>query len=242
MGWPQLRHGRLAGRAWMRSDAPARDRRDRLRALLLRQLLGAPAPQQEAGNAGLLRRQLQAARGVERENADLRHHCRQGPAAQGFLQRPAHLRIAPRGHQDQPAQVEPEGGKAGGVKVVLLRHPDDPPGRCAGLQGQGEETRAHRTLFFIAGLPGNLMHGAARNGGGAQVAIDRGQAGGQRLASDARLRPQRRDRGDALSELGQVDPSIHCRQSIVCSLFVLNRTDCQAAAQAGNLRKSGLNS
>jgi hypothetical protein len=166
MGRPQLRHCCLIGYVWMwlGRDAPARDRRDRLRALLLRQLLGAPAAQQEAGDAGLLCRQLQAARGIERENADLRHRCSQGPAAQGFLQRPAHLRIAPHGNQDQPAQIEPEGGEAGGIEIALLRHPGDPTGGRAGFQGQGEEGGPGGTLFLIAAMAGDFVDSA--EGGG----------------------------------------------------------------------------
>lgn len=148
-------------------DAPARDRRDRLRALLLRQLLGAPAPQQEAGDAGLLRRQLQAARGVERESANLRHRRRQGAAAQGFLQRPAHLRIAPRGNQDQPAQIEPERGEAGGIEIALLRHPGDPSGRCAGLQAQSQEGGPGSPLFLIHAMAGDFVDGA--EGGGCRA-------------------------------------------------------------------------
>jgi hypothetical protein len=145
-------------------DTPARDRRDRLRALLLRQFLGAPAPQQETGDAGLLRRQLQAARGVEGKRADLRHRRGQGPAAQGFLERPAHLRIAPRGNQDQPAQIEPEGGKAGGIEIVLLRDPGDPSGRCAGFQGQSQEPGPGGSLFLIATLTSDFVDGAKRGG------------------------------------------------------------------------------
>lgn len=145
-------------------NAPARDGRDRLRALLLRQLLGAPASQQETGDAGLLRSQLQAARGVEGERADLRHRRGQGPAAQGFLERPAHLRIPPRGNQDQPAQIEPEGGKAGGIEIVLLRDPGDPSGRRAGLQGQSQEPGPGSSLFLIAALTGDFVDGAERGG------------------------------------------------------------------------------
>jgi hypothetical protein len=169
MGRPQLRHGRLIGHARIRlgRDAPARDRRDRLRALLLRQLLGAPAPQQEAGDAGLLRRQLQAARSVEGENADLRHHRRQGPAAQGFLERPAHLRVPPCRNQDQPAQIEPESGEAGGIEIALLGHPGYPTRRCAGLQGQGQESGPGGTLFLIPAMAGDFMNGA--EGGGSRT-------------------------------------------------------------------------
>ena len=165
MGRPQLRHGRLIGYAWMRlgRDAPARDRCDRLRALLLRQLLSAPTPQQEAGNAGLLRRQLQAARGVERESADLCHRRCKTPTAHGFLQRPAHFRIAPCGHQDQPAQIEAETGEAGGIEIALLRHPGDPTGRRTGLQDQGEEGGPGSPLFLIAAMAGDFMDSAERD-------------------------------------------------------------------------------
>ena len=145
-------------------DAPARDGRDRLRALLLRQFLGAPAPQQETGNTGLLRRQLQAARGVEGERADLRHRRGQGTAAQGFLERPAHLRIAPRGNQDQPAQIEPEGGEAGGIEIALLRDPGNPSGRRAGFQGQSQEPGSGSPLFLITALTGDFVNGAKRGG------------------------------------------------------------------------------
>ena len=107
-------------------NAPARDRRDRLRTLPRRQLLGAPAPQQEAGDASLFRRQLETTRGIERQNADLSHDGFQGSTAQGFLQRPAHLRIAPGGNQDQSAQIEAEGGKARCIEIRILRHPGDP--------------------------------------------------------------------------------------------------------------------
>ncbi len=104
---------------------------------------------------------------VRRENADLRHRRGQGPAAQGFLQRPAHLRIAPRGNQDQPAQIEPEGGEAGGIEIALLRHPGDPTRRCAGLQGQGEEPGSGGALFLIAAMAGDFVDGA--EGGGSRT-------------------------------------------------------------------------
>lgn len=234
MDRPELRQGCLIGNARLRlgRDAPARHRRDRLRALLLRQLLGAPAPQQEAGNVGLLRRQLQAARGAERENADLRHHRRQGAAAQGFLERPAHLRIAPRRDQDQPAQVEPKGGKAGSVEIVLLCHPDDPASRCAGFQRHGEKGRSCGALFLIADMAGDFMDGAEANCRLIQIGIDQGETGRQPAWLDTVFRPQSRDAGNTLFELGQVDPSIHgSGQSFACSLFVLNRPRCQAAAK-----------
>jgi hypothetical protein len=112
----------------------------------------------------LLRRQLQAARGVEGERADLRHRRGQRPAAQGFLERPAHLRIAPRGNQDQPAQIEPEGGEAGGIEIVLLRNPGDPSRRRTGFQGQSQEPGSGGPLLLIAVLTSDFMDGAERGG------------------------------------------------------------------------------
>jgi hypothetical protein len=166
---PQLRHCRhfLIRRSWVKlgRDTPARGRSDRLRALPLRQFLGPPAPQQETGNTGLLRRQLQATRGMERQHADLSDDGAQGSAAQGFFQRPAHFRIAPGGDQDQPAQIEAEGGKAGRIKIGILCHPGDPAGRSAGLQRQSEETGSRRALLLIAGLAGNFVDCAEWDGG-----------------------------------------------------------------------------
>ena len=231
---PQFRQCRqgLIRQSWMKQgrNAPARDRRDRLRALPLRQFLGAPASQQETGDAGLLRCQLQAARGVERQHADLSDDRAQGPAPQGFFQRPAHFRIAPGRDQDQPAQIKAEGGEAGRVKIGILRYPDD-PSRCRiGLQRQREKSGSRRALFLIAGMAGNFVDGTERNDGIVQISIDRSQTGGQRRSRRALIRPQSRDAGDALSQLGQVDPSIHGSGSrTMCSLFVLNRPDCQAA-------------
>ena len=200
---PQFRQCRqgLIRQSWMKQgrNAPARDRRDRLRALSLRQLLGAPAPQQETGNAGLLRRQLQAARGVERQHADLSDDCAQGPAPQGFFQRPAHFRIAPGRDQDQPAQIKAEGGEAGRVKIGILRYPGDPSRCCIGLQRQREKSGSRRALFLIAVLAGDFVNGTERNGGVAQISIDRRQPGGQYRSRRAPIRPQSWDAGNALS-------------------------------------------
>jgi len=159
-------------------DAPACRCRDRLRALLLRRLPRPPAAQQETGDAPLLCRQLQAARGVERQRSDLSHHCAQGSTAQGFLEGPAHLPIAPGGNEQQPPQIEAVRGKAGCIEVVILGDPGDPP--CRGIgQGAGEETGTSRALLFIAGMAGNFMDSAERNGGFPQVGIDGCHAGGK---------------------------------------------------------------
>ena len=201
-------------------DAPARDRGDRLRALPLRQFPGAPAPQQETGNAGLLRRQLQAARGMKRQHADFSHHRAQGPAAQGFLQRPAHFRITPGGDQDQPAQIKAEGGQAGRIKIGILCHPGDPSRRRIGFQRECEEAGARRALFLIAPMAGNLVNGAEGNVGVTQISIDTRQSGGEPGSGRARVRLQSRDAGNALSEFGQVDASIHCGAAALFVLFL----------------------
>lgn len=180
---PQLRHGcrLLIWRAWMRlgRNAPTRDCRDRLRALLLRRFPRPPTPQQEAGNACLFRRQLQAARGVHCQDTDLRNDRAEGSAAQRLLECPAHFRITPGGDEDQPSQIEAEGSKTRRIEIGVLCDPGDPSRRCIGPQRQGKEASARRTLFFIAGMAGNFMDRAERNGRLAQIGIDGSHPGGK---------------------------------------------------------------
>lgn len=182
----------------LRCNTPARDRCNRLRTLLPGQLLSSPASQQETRDAGLLGRQLQAARSIHRQNADLSHHRGQGSAAQGFLQRPAYFRIAPRGDEDQPTQFKAESDKTGGIEIGVLGHPGD-PSRCrAGLQRQSKESGSGCALLLVACLAGDFMDGAQQNAGIAKIGIDGRQAGGQQ---NRRADPRRksRDSSNALS-------------------------------------------
>lgn len=179
--WLLIRH------AWMRlgCHAPARDRRDRLRALLLGQFPRPPAPQQEAGNAGLLRRQLQTTRGIERQNPNFSDNRAQGPAAQGFLERPAHFRIAPGGNEDQPPQIKPEGGKARRIEIGILRNPGGPSRRRIERQGERKKAGAGRALFLIAGVAGNFMDRAERDGRLTQIGVNGSHPSGKQSSRRA---------------------------------------------------------
>lgn len=158
-------------------DAPARRRGDRLRAVPRGQVPGAPAAQQEAGNAGLLRRQLQAPARRQCHSAEFADAGADGAAAQRFLQRPAHLRVAPGGDQDQPSQIDTVRGEAGGVEIVILGHPQHPARPHTGLrrpslQYQGNKARGSGTLLLVATLAGDLMHRGGRYAGRAKRRVD----------------------------------------------------------------------
>lgn len=179
-------------------DAPARDGRDRLRALLVGLFPRPPTSQQETRNAGLLRRQLQAARGLRRKDAGLSHNRAQRAAAQSFLERPAYFCIAPGGDEDEPPQIKAEGGKARGIEIGTLRHPGDPSRRRIGFQKQREEAGTRRALFLVSTPAGNFMDSAQRNGSSAQMIVDRIHPCGKHSGRCTTLRPQGGDAGNTL--------------------------------------------
>lgn len=208
----EFRHRRQAlirhAHMYLRRNPPARGRCNRLRALLLRQIFRAPATQQETRDACLFRSQLQTTRGIEGERADFSGDGAQRPAAQRLFQCPAHLRIAPGGNQHQPAQVKAEGGKTRGIEIGRLRNPGNPARRCVGFQKQGEKSGPARPLFLIAPMTGNFMDRTQGNSGVPKIGIDCWHVDRQQAGS-AGLRTHGRDAGNALFQLGKVNPCSH---------------------------------
>ncbi len=224
----QPRHG-FRHRLRQRRDAPARRRGDRLCPLLRGQFAGAPAPQQEAGDAGLLRRQLQAPCRRQRDRADLADDGGGGAAAQGLLQRPADLRVALGADQDQAPQVEAESGQAGGVEVFILGHPNDPARPRIGLQAQRQEGGADSTLFLVAALARHFVHRTGLDTGFPQSRVDGRHTETQQCFAPTRAKPRGGDGRDAPLQLRQVKSRGHriTSEQSRCSSFVLVIWPCQ---------------
>ena len=151
-------------------------------------------------------------------------------AAQGLFQRPADLRIAPGGDQHQMPQVQAKGRQAGGIEIGILGDPGRPAAACGGSETQRKQSGPGGALLLVAALAGNLMHGAGRHACFLKRGVDLRYAEGQQAVGFRRTHLGRRNGGDALLQLGKVDPRGHrgTSKETRCSLFVPIRGNSQA--------------
>lgn len=138
-------------------------------------------PQQQRGDARLLRRQRQAAAGgqvqLRRAAPDFEQQRAKGGASQGFDRRPQQHRLVPHRADQQMRRVDPQSRKAGSIRRGLTRG-------CGGTQPQGHGVRpgkaredqrksGGRRLSAFAGE--KFMHPAARQSS-AQRPVDQSMA------------------------------------------------------------------
>lgn len=168
-------------------NAPARHRG----AGLLRQapqLTGpAVAADEQGGDAAFLGRQLQTPALREVERADLAHHgdeaCRAGRlAAQGFLDRPERIGIAPHVEQQQAGWIETGGGKGARIEIAPPRHPQHAAARGragprkAAADQPRDRCRRQARLFKVGTVAGKFMQRSPGKPAARQVPIDGGKA------------------------------------------------------------------
>lgn len=144
----------------------------------------ASAAQQETGQARGLGGELQAA---GRGAVEFRHLADRGgqpPRAQGFLQRPEHLAVVARPHQDQPPRIEAEAGQPRCIEIARRRCPKDRPNRSVrqrraqpGEQRQAEA--AGRAVVPFGPLAVDLVQPGERQAAARQMLVQRRLSQGQ---------------------------------------------------------------
>ena len=176
-----------------RADAPARKGRDRLMCQGAQFGSPAAAADDERRHAAFLRRQLQPPALREVECSHFTHHGAEAAAAQGFLQRPERIGIAPHLEMQQPVGIESGLRQCAGIKIALATDPQHAavqimpqPPTDQPRQGRGGQAR----FLKIRTLTGKFMEGAEHQATPGEMTVDGAEA------------PVKRTRGGGIAHAG----------------------------------------
>ncbi len=166
-----------------RADAPAGKGRARLVGQGAQFGSPAAAADDERRHAAFLRRQLQSPALGEIECGHFTHHGAEAAAAQGLLQRPERIGIAPHLEMQQPVGIESGLRQRAGIKIALAADPKDAavqimpqPPADQPREGSGGQAR----FLKIRSLAGKFMQGAERQAAPGEVEIDGAKAPAER--------------------------------------------------------------
>lgn len=172
--------GRPEGR--YRADAPARHCGDRLAVERLEVAGAGRAANEKCRHAALLRRQLQPSALREVERCHFAHDRAEGRAAQGFLDRPQCIVVAPDLEMQQPVWVEPVRRQGAGVEITPPADPDDAAMAALPMQPAdeaGDGGGGQGAFLKVLALAGEFMECAEHQPMAGQMLVDGGQSPGE---------------------------------------------------------------